>query len=135
MASKKSKRRTSNRSKSQVANEVQAQARKVRRGYQKAAITSLDTGDRSMSDLNNGRREINEEMTATSKQSFEDVLQAWQSLLDARPLARLVEVQTKYLQDTMEAYASGVTRLSELYLGIAQRGPADGAKKKQSGAT
>jgi hypothetical protein len=49
------------------------------------------------------------------------VVRAWQRLLDARPFGRLVEIQTRYVQNAFDAYVSEASRVGELYLGLARR--------------
>jgi DNA phosphorothioation-dependent restriction protein DptG len=99
----------------------QRQARKIGQEYQNAAITGLEVSSRSVGEFNRGLQEIADEMTDYSKQSLEEVVRAWQRLLDARPFGRLVEIQTRYMQNAYEAYASEASRVGELYLGLARR--------------
>ena len=104
------------------------QARKIGQEYQNAAATGLEISSRSINEFNRGLQEITDEMTDYSKRSLDEVVRAWQRLLDARPFGRLVEIQTRYMQTAYEAYASEASRVSELYLGLARRA-ADPIKK------
>jgi hypothetical protein len=59
-------------------------------------------------------------MTDFSKRRWEDVLQAWEQLVRARPLGDVVEVQTRYAQRAYDAYMSEMSKLGEMYLGTAR---------------
>ena len=111
MAQRKStnrKRKRANHKHKNLARAAQGQARKIgRQEYQNAAVR--------------GMQEIADEMTDYSKRSLEEVVGAWQRLLDARPFGRLVEIQTRYIQNAYEAYTSEASRIGELYLGLARR--------------
>ena len=115
------KRKSTNRKPKNLARADQRQARKIGQEYQNAAITGLGVSSRSVSEFNRGLQEIADEMTDYTKQSLEEVVRAWQRLLDARPFGRLVEIQTRYMQNAYEAYASEASRVGELYLGLARR--------------
>jgi hypothetical protein len=104
-----------------LAKAVQGQARKIGEEYHNAAVTGVEVSSRSVSEFNKGLQEITDEMTDYSKRSLEEVVRAWQQLLDARLFGRLVEIQTRYIQNAYEAYASQASRVGELYLGLARR--------------
>jgi phasin family protein len=57
------------------------------------------------------------EMTDFSRRRWEDVLQSWQQLLQARDLGDVVEVQTQYAKRAIDAYMSQMSKLGEMYLG------------------
>jgi hypothetical protein len=124
MAQRKSnhrKRKTNQKHKNLARAAHQGQARKIGQEYQNAAAMGLALSSRSINEFNRGLQEIADEMTDYSKRSLDEVVQAWQRLLDARPFGRLVEIQTRYMQSAYEAYASEASRVSELYLGLARR--------------
>ena len=130
MAQRKSnnRKRKTNQKHKNLARTAQGQARKIGQEYQNAAATGLEISSRSINEFNRGLQEITDEMTDYSKRSLDEVVRAWQRLLDARPFGRLVEIQTRYMQTAYEAYASEASRVSELYLGLARRA-ADPIKK------
>jgi hypothetical protein len=97
------------------------QARQIGQGYQEAASTGLEFGNRSISEFNRGLQEITDEMADYSKQSLAEVVRGWQLFLDARLFGRLLEIQTRYIENAYQAYASQASRASELYLGLARR--------------
>jgi hypothetical protein len=130
MAQRKSnnRKRKTNQKHKNFARAAQGQARKIGQEYQNAAATGLEVSSRSINEFNRGLQEIADEMTDYSKRSLDEVVRAWQRLLDARPFGRLVEIQTRYMQSAYEAYASEASRVSELYLGLT-RGAADPIEK------
>jgi hypothetical protein len=115
------RKRKTNQKHRNLARVAQGQARKIGQEYQNAAATGLEISSRSINEFNRGLQEITDEMTDYSKRSLDEVVRAWQRLLDARPFGRLVEIQTRYMQSAYEAYASEASRVSELYLGLARR--------------
>jgi hypothetical protein len=115
------KRKSANQKHKNLARATEGQARKIGQDYQNAAAAGLELSSRSVSEFNRGLQEIADEMTDYSKQSLEEVVRAWQRLLDARMFGRLVEIQTRYIQTAYEAYASEASRVGELYLGSARR--------------
>jgi hypothetical protein len=123
MAQRKSnnRKRKTNRKHKNLARAAQGQAGKIGREYQNAAVTGLEVSSRSISEFNRGLQEIADEMTDYSKRSLDEVVRAWQRLLDARPFGRLVEIQTRYMQSAYEAYASEASRVGALYLGLARK--------------
>jgi hypothetical protein len=115
------KRKNANRNSKNLARGAQAQVRRIGQEYQNATVRGLEFSSRSVDEFNKGLQEIADEMNDYSKRSLDDVVGAWQRLLDARPFGRLVQIQTRYLQNAYEAYASEVSRVGELYLGLARR--------------
>ena len=115
------KRKSANQKHKNLTRATEGQARKIGQDYQNAAAAGLELSNRSVSEFNRGLQEIADEMTDYSKKSLEEVVRAWQRLLDARMFGRLVEIQTRYLQNAYEAYASEASRVGELYLGSTRR--------------
>ena len=100
-------------------------ATKVGRLYQDAATTGLNAmTSRSVGELNDGFRQIADEMNAYSVRSFEQVFRAWEQFLDTGPLRQVVELQTRYAQNAQnayEAYVEEISRLGEVYLNVTRR--------------
>ena len=115
------KRKSANQKHKNPVRAAEGQARKIGQEYQNAAAAGLELSSRSVSAFNRGLQEIADEMTDYSKQSLQEVVRAWQRLLDARMFGRLVEIQTRYIQNAYEAYTSEASRVGELYLGSARR--------------
>ena len=100
------KRKSASRNQKNLARGAQTQVRRIGREDQNAAVRGLEFSSRSIDEFNRGLQEITDEMNDYSKRSLEEVVRAWQRLLDARPVGRLVEIQTRYIQNAYEAYAS-----------------------------
>ena len=115
------KRKSANQKHKNLARVTQRQVRKIGQDYQNAAAAGLEVSSRSVSEFNRGLQEFADEMTDYSKRSLEEAVRAWQRLLDARMFGRLVEIQTRYIQNAYEAYASEASRVGEMYLGSARR--------------
>lgn len=115
------KRKSANQKQKNAGRAMQSQARQISQASHDAAATGLEVSNRSVSEFNKGLQEITDEMTDYSKQSLEEVVRAWQQFLDARLFGRLLEIQSRYIQNAYEAYTSQASRVGELYLGLARR--------------
>jgi hypothetical protein len=119
---RKPKRGTQKRN--QLANEAQERTTKIGQLYQNAATTGLKATSRSVGDINDGFRQIADEMNEYSMRSLEHVFHAWQQFIDAGPLRQAVEFQTRYAQtaqNAYEAYVDEISRLGDLYLNVTRR--------------
>jgi hypothetical protein len=119
---RKPKRGTQKRN--QLANEAQERTTKLGQLYQNAATTGLKATSRSVGDINDGFRQIADEMNEYSMRSLEHVFHAWQQFIDAGPLRQAVEFQTRYAQtaqNAYEAYVDEISRLGDLYLNVTRR--------------
>jgi phasin family protein len=96
--------------------EVRDRAQRVGHEFQKAAEGGFEAASRSLSEANRGFQAMAAEMTDFSKRRMEDVLQAWQQLLQARNFGDVVDAQTRYAQRAYEAYTSEVSKLGEMCL-------------------
>ena len=112
--------------------EVQEQAERLGRGFQKAAEGGLEAANRSIGEMNKGLQAIAIEMTDFSKRRLEDVLQAWEQLLRARNFGEMIEVQAQYAQRAYNAYLSEMSKLGEMYLGASRNAskPIEQASKR-----
>jgi hypothetical protein len=119
---RKTKRGTQKRR--QLAKEAQERTTKVGRLYQNAATTGLKATSRSAGDINDGFRQIADEMNEYSMRSIEHVFQAWRQFLDAGPLRQVVEFQTQYAQNAQnayEVYVDEISRIGDLYLNVTRQ--------------
>ena len=108
----------------QLVKQAQERPARIERLYQDAATTGLKATSRSVGDFNDGFRQVADEMNAYSVRSLEQVFHAWQQFLDAGPLRQVVELQTRYSQNTQnayEAYVGEISRLGEMYLDVTRR--------------
>ena len=116
---RRTKKGTQKRSK--LAKEAQEGTTRIERLDQNASTAGVKATGRSVGEVNEGFREIADEMNEYSMRSLENVFRAWQQFLDARPLRQAVELQTRYAQNAYEAYVGEMTRLGELYLNLTRR--------------
>ena len=98
--------------------EAQEQAKRVGQEFQKAAEGGFEAASRSLGEVNKGFQALATEMTDFSKRRFEDVFHAWEQLVRARSFGDVVDVQTRYAQKAYDAYASEMSKLGEMYIGM-----------------
>jgi phasin family protein len=103
-----------------IGKEAQERAERMGHEYQKAVEGGFEAASRSVGEVNRGFQAIASEMTDFSKRRLEDVLQAWQQLLQARNFGDVVDAQTRYAQSAYEAYMSEMSKLGEMYLDTAR---------------
>ncbi|MGA7456666.1 MAG: phasin family protein [Methyloceanibacter sp.] len=109
----------------QLAREAQDTETRIERLYQDTATAGFKAMSRpSVSEFNDGFRQIAEEVNSYSVRSLEQVFHAWQEFLDAGPLRQVFELQAQYVQNAQnayEAYVDEVSRLGEMYVDVARR--------------
>jgi phasin family protein len=96
------------------------EANRIGQQAQEQVQSGFEAASRSFSEANRGFQAMAAEMTDFSKRRMEDVLQAWQQLLQARNFGDVVDAQTRYAQRAYEAYTSEVSKLGEMCLGTAR---------------
>ena len=67
-----------------------------------------------------GYQAIVAEVTNYSKKAFEDGTRAFEQLVSAKSVEHAVEVQSQYVKKTYEAHIAEMTKLSEMYVSLAQ---------------
>jgi phasin family protein len=92
------------------------EANRIGQQAQERVQSGFEAASRSFSEANRGFQAMAAEMTDFSKRRMEDVLQAWQQLLQARNFGDVVDAQTRYAQRAYEAYTSEVSKLGEMCL-------------------
>jgi phasin family protein len=92
------------------------EANRIGQQAQERVQSGFGAASRSFSEANRGFQAMAAEMTDFSKRRMEDVLQAWQQLLQARNFGDVVDAQTRYAQRAYEAYTSEVSKLGEMCL-------------------
>jgi len=92
-----------------------------RKQVAREVTSGLNAASRSVGEVNNGFREIADEMNEYSIRSLENVFRAWQQFLDARPLRQVVEHQTRCAQNAYDAYVTEFSRLGDLYISLTRR--------------
>jgi phasin family protein len=92
------------------------EANRIGQQAQERVQSGFEAASRSFSEANRGFQAMAAEMTDFSKRRMEDVLQAWQQLLQARNFGDVIDAQTRYAQRAYEAYTSEVSKLGEMCL-------------------
>ena len=87
---------------------------------QKLGKTSVDASVKSFGEVNKGVQALATEVTGYSKKAFEDGTAAFEKLLGARTLDQAIEIQTDYAKKAYEDYVSELTKIGELYTGLAK---------------
>jgi phasin family protein len=85
---------------------------------QRASKNGFDAAARSFGEANRGFQAIAAEITAYSKQTFEDGTRAFQQLLAAKSLPQVIEIQSQYARMAYEAYVAELSKLGEMYVGF-----------------
>src|SRR4029453_18747206 len=83
---------------------------------QRASKNGFDAAARSFGVANRGFQAIAAEITAYSKQSFEDGTRAFQQLLAAKSLPQVIEIQSQYARMAYEAYFAKLSNLGKIYV-------------------
>jgi hypothetical protein len=93
---------------------------KIADEFQKVGKDSFEAAVRSYGDANKGFQAIVAEVTNYSKKAFEDGTRAFEQLVGAKSVEHAVEVQSQYVKKTYEAHIAEMTKLSEMYVSLAQ---------------
>src|SRR5687767_7300363 len=80
-----------------------------------AAQSGFEAASRSLGEVNRGFQAIAAEMSNYSKNTLEDVFQAWDQLLQARTVGDMMDVQTRYAKKAYDTHVAELSRLTELY--------------------
>ena len=92
--------------------------RKFNDAVQNAGKDGFDAAVSSFGEANKGFQAIAAEITAYSKQSFQDGTRAFEQLLGAKSLPQVIEIQSQYARMAYEAYVAQFSKLSEMYAGL-----------------
>jgi len=87
---------------------------------QKVAKESIESSIASMTTLTKGIQAITVEVADYSRKSFEDGSAAIEKLLGVKSLDKVIEVQTDYLKSSYQGYVAELTKVGELYAGVAR---------------
>jgi phasin family protein len=101
---------------------------------QKFGKDSMDMAMASFGALTKNAQAIASEVVDYSKKSFEESAAAWEKLMEAKSLEKVVEVQTQYLKASYEDFVAESTKLGELYVDLAKEAykPFEGLLAKAS---
>ena len=101
-----------------TAQESADKARRVGQEYQRVLQSGFESASRSIAEANSGFQVIAAEVTNYSTKSLEDVLRAWEQLINARCFPHAIDIQTRYAQKTFDAFISEFSKLTDLYLDL-----------------
>lgn len=88
--------------------------------FQKAGKDGFDAAVRSFGEMNKGFQAIAAEVTDYSKKAFEDGTRAFEQLIGAKSIEQAIEIQSQYAKKAYDAYVAEVSKLGEMYVGLAK---------------
>jgi hypothetical protein len=88
--------------------------------FQKVGKDSYDAALRSFGEVNKGFQAIAAEMTDFSRKTFDDVIRAWEQFLGAKSVDQAFEIQAQYAKKAYDNYMAEVSKLGEMYVGLAR---------------
>jgi phasin family protein len=88
--------------------------------FQKVGKDGFDATVRSFGEVNKGFQAIAAEITDYSKKAFEDSTRAFEQLIGAKSIEQAVEIQSQYAKKAYDAYVAEVSKLGEMYVGLAK---------------
>lgn len=89
-------------------------------GYQRLSKEGFDAAVRSFGEVNKGFQAIASELTDYSKKTFDDVIRAWEQFLGAKSVDQAFEIQAQYAKQAYDNYIAEVSKLGEMYVGLAR---------------
>jgi len=88
--------------------------------FQKVSKDGFDASVRSFGEMNKGFQAIAAEVTDYSKKAFEDSTRAFEQLIGAKSVEQAVEIQTQFAKKAYDTYIAEVSKLGEMYAGLAK---------------
>lgn len=88
---------------------------------QKLGKDGMEAALQSLTAISKGAQTAATEAAEFTRKSFEQGTSAWEGMLGARSLERVVEVQNKYVQTAYESMMAQATKLGELYADTARQ--------------
>jgi hypothetical protein len=88
--------------------------------FQKVGKDGFDAVVRSFGEYNKGFQAIAAEVTDYSKKAFEDGTRAFEQLIGAKSIEQAIEIQSQYAKKAYDAYVAEVSKLGEMYVGLAK---------------
>jgi hypothetical protein len=93
---------------------------RVGEGFQNLGKGGFDAAVKSFGEVNKGLQAITAEVTNYSKKTFEDGTRAFEQLMGAKTVEQAVEIQSQYAKKAYDAYMAEMSKLGEMYLGLAR---------------
>ena len=88
--------------------------------FQKVGKDGFDAAVKSFGEMNKGFQAIAAEVTDYSKKAFEDSTRAFEQLIGAKSVEQAVEIQSQYAKKAYDGYVAEVSKLGEMYAGLAR---------------
>ena len=88
--------------------------------FQKVGKDGFDATVRSFGEVNKGFQAIAAEITDYSKKAFEDGTRAFEQLIGAKTIEQAIEIQSQYTKKAYDNYIAEVSKLGEMYVGLAK---------------
>ena len=88
--------------------------------FQKVGKDGFDATVRSFGEVNKGFQAIAAEITDYSKKAFEDGTRAFEQLIGAKTIEQAIEIQSQYAKKAYDNYMAEVSKLGEMYVGLAK---------------
>ncbi len=88
--------------------------------FQKVGKDGFDAAVRSFGEMNKGFQAIAAEVTDYSKKAFEDSTRAFEQLIGSKSIEQAVEIQSQYAKKAYETYMAEMSKLGEMYVGLAK---------------
>lgn len=88
--------------------------------FQKVGKDGFDAAVRSFGEMNKGFQAIAAEVTDYSKKAFEDSTRAFEQLIGAKSVEQAIEIQSQYAKKAYDAYVAEMSKLGEMYAGLAK---------------
>ena len=88
--------------------------------FQKVGKDGFDAAVKSFGEVNKGFQAIAAEVTDYSKKAFEDGTRAFEQLIGAKSVEQAVEIQSQYAKKAYDNYIAEVSKLGEMYVGLAR---------------
>lgn len=101
---------------------------------QKSGQENFDAAVKSFGEVNKGVQAIAGEVTDYTKKSIEEGTEAFEKLLGVKSVEQAIDIQTSYAKKAYDNYVSQVTKIGEMYAGIAKEAykPVEAAFSKKS---
>jgi hypothetical protein len=93
---------------------------KIGEEFQKVSKESFDAAVRAYGEANKGFQAIAAEITDYSKKAFEDATRAFEQLVGVKSVEQAIEIQSQYAKKAFENYIAEVSKLGEMYVGLAR---------------
>ncbi len=102
--------------------------------FQKMNKENIEATVRSFGEVNKGFQAIATDWTDYSKKAFEDGTAAFEKLAGAKSVEQAIEIQSTFAKKAYDDYVSQVSKLSEMYVGLAKEAykPVEAAVAKKA---